>query len=289
MKLNIACLLPIIVIANSNMEVMEIDHGNRFLADRAVTRSELATHTDYEGGLWTSLGGIVYDLTDFMHPGGTRILRVGGIEGDSLYLEAYDEGDHPFTLAEVVSQPGILRIGPLQSDSPTTVPTATPTTAAPANAPTATPTSEPTSPVLVATTSPTIAAPANAPIATPITTPIATPIAAPISPVLVATAAPTRAPTAAPTTAPATVKTAAPSNAPTNDASTDSPATPPTNGMGKGGSISNDGKKGDGKKGGKKSYDGKKSGKKSGGMGKRGGGRRDIYLMRGRTARDAFD
>ncbi len=246
---------------------MEIDHSNRFLADRAVTRSELATHTDYEGGLWTSLGGIVYDLTDFIHPGGTRILRVGGIEGDSLYLEAYDEGDHPFTLAEVVSQPGIVRIGPLQSDdAPTTAPTATPT----------------------------FAAPANAPIATPIATPIAAPIAAPISPVLVATAAPTKAPTAAPTTAPATVNTAAPSNAPTNDASTDSPATPPTNGMGKGGSISNDGKKGgkksnDGKKDGKKSNDGKKSGKKSGGMGKRGGGRRDIYVKRGWTARDAFD
>ncbi|KAI2508917.1 hypothetical protein MHU86_5527 [Fragilaria crotonensis] len=128
MKLHIACLFSILSLAKSNLEGMEIELGSRFLADRAVTMSELATHTTYEAGLWTSLEGIVYDITDFTHPGGSRILRVGGIQGDSLYMEAYNDGDHPFTLAEVVSQPGIVRIGPLQSDdAPTTAPTGDPT------------------------------------------------------------------------------------------------------------------------------------------------------------------
>jgi cytochrome b involved in lipid metabolism len=52
------------------MEEKETNQERRFLADRAVTASELATHATYAGGLWTSFGGIVYDITNFVHPGG---------------------------------------------------------------------------------------------------------------------------------------------------------------------------------------------------------------------------
>ena len=66
-----------------------IDQGKRFLADRPVTVSELATHKTYAAGLWTSLDGIVYDITNFIHPGGrTAILQIGGIQGDTLFARA---------------------------------------------------------------------------------------------------------------------------------------------------------------------------------------------------------
>jgi hypothetical protein len=42
------------------------------------------------------------------------------MEGDTLYMKAYNNGDHPYTLAQVVSRPGIARIGTWQSNPATT-------------------------------------------------------------------------------------------------------------------------------------------------------------------------
>ena len=117
------------------MEDNVIDQGNRFLADRPVTESELATHKTYAAGLWTSLGGIVYDITNFSHPGGSVILNVGGIQGDTLYMRAFNNGNHPYTMAQVVLRPNVVRIGPSQNDPVTTKAPTAPTTKSPTKAP----------------------------------------------------------------------------------------------------------------------------------------------------------
>jgi hypothetical protein len=63
MRLDVACLISILAFAKSHLEEVEMGNRNRFLADRAVTMSELATHSTYAAGLWTSLGGgLVYDI-----------------------------------------------------------------------------------------------------------------------------------------------------------------------------------------------------------------------------------
>lgn len=145
MRLHVAFLVSMLAFVDSHLVEMALDKENRFLADRTVTRSELATHNTYAAGLWTALGGIVYDVTNFSHPGGPKILMVGGIEGDALYTAAINNGDHPFTIAQVVSQPGIVRIGPLQSNpaptrAPTRAPTKRPTSGSTTKAPTRVPT-----------------------------------------------------------------------------------------------------------------------------------------------------
>jgi cytochrome b involved in lipid metabolism len=84
MKLQGVFLLSILAFAKGQMQEVDIIQGERILADRAVAPSELATHATYAAGLWTSLGGIVYDITNFGHPGGKRaILKVGGRSGDA--------------------------------------------------------------------------------------------------------------------------------------------------------------------------------------------------------------
>ena len=114
MKLQVVYIISILAFANGQMAAEdEIDQGKRFLADRAVTASELATHKTYAARLWTSLNGIVYDISNFKHPGGSVILSVGGKQGDTLYQKGVNSRVHPFTKAQVVSQPGIVRIGPL--------------------------------------------------------------------------------------------------------------------------------------------------------------------------------
>ena len=117
MKFHTVYLMTILALTVATREEVEIDRAGRFLADRDVLMSELETH---EGGLWTALDGIVYDITDFVHPGGEKdILKVLGMEADELYMEAYVEKKHPLTSAVVVSQPGIIRIGPLVYEPPT--------------------------------------------------------------------------------------------------------------------------------------------------------------------------
>lgn len=129
MKVQVAFLIAILASAKGQIEVKEINHERRFLADRAVTTSELATHATYAAGIWTSLGGIFYDITNFVHPGGTSaILTVGGKTGDTLYMKAFNNGVHPYTIAQVVTRSGIVRIGPLQNaPAPTKPPTRAPT------------------------------------------------------------------------------------------------------------------------------------------------------------------
>ncbi|KAI2502615.1 hypothetical protein MHU86_11809 [Fragilaria crotonensis] len=133
MKLPIVCLLSILAFVTAQVEETFVDYETRSLADRVVTLSELQTHATYANGLWTALGGIVYDITNFVHLGGVNnILKAGGIEADALYLKAYNKGDHPFTMAAVITQPGIVRIGPLQKTGViTAVPTRRPTTRRP--------------------------------------------------------------------------------------------------------------------------------------------------------------
>ena len=180
MRLHVAFLVSILAFADSHMVEMAMDKENRFLADRTATKSELATHKTYAAGLWTSLGGIVYDVTNFSHPGGTKILLVGGIEGDALYTTAIKNGDHPFTIAQVVSRPGIVRIGPLQSNpaptttaAPTRVPTKRPTPGSATKAPTRVPTKSPTlvtttkSPTHIPTNSPTLGTTTKSPTSAP--------------------------------------------------------------------------------------------------------------------------
>jgi cytochrome b involved in lipid metabolism len=132
MKLPIVCLLSILAFVTAQVEEAFVDYETRSLVDRVVTLSELQTHATYADGLWTALGGIVYDITNFVHPGGEKnILKAGGIEADALYLEAYNNGYHPFTLAAVVTQPGIVRIGPLQRPTTKRPTTKRPTTRRP--------------------------------------------------------------------------------------------------------------------------------------------------------------
>ncbi len=150
MKLQVSFLIAILAFANGQMEGKEVNQERRFLADRAVTASELKTHATYAAGLWTSLGGIVYDITNFSHPGGKgTILNVGGKAGDTLYMKAYNNGNHPFTMAQVVSRAGIVRIGPLQNGP----------------APTKAPASSPVKPPILVTTTkaPTLGTPNNKP------------------------------------------------------------------------------------------------------------------------------
>lgn len=285
MKLHIACLFSILSLAKSNLEGMEIELGSRFLADRAVTMSELATHTTYEAGLWTSLEGIVYDLTDFKHPGGSRILRVGGIQGDSLYMEAYNDGDHPFTLAEVVSQPGIVRIGPLQSDdAPTTAPTGDPTELPTSDTTTNAPSSSSTTNVPTSATTmsnaPTLGTPTMMPSRGSTEGPTSGTSNAPTSrtmPELPTFDTPTKIPTSGiaepPIAVLGNVKPSAPVTQPTIDASTKW-------------TFSENGK---GKAGGKKRNYGKKSGKKGRDTENQDKKQRGVFYSRGKKRSDAFD
>lgn len=70
-----------------------------------------------------SLNGIVYDISNFVHPGGAAILAVGGKAGVTLYTKAFNSGVHPYTIAQVVTRTVIVRIGPLQNGpAPTSAP-----------------------------------------------------------------------------------------------------------------------------------------------------------------------
>jgi len=70
-----------------------------------------------------SLNGIVYDISNFVHPGGAAILAVGGKAGDKLYTKTFNSGVHPYTIAQVVTRTVIVRIGPLQNGpAPTSAP-----------------------------------------------------------------------------------------------------------------------------------------------------------------------
>ena len=115
--LHTAYLISVLALSTAQKVQIENGQAERFLADRDVSASELATHATYADGLWTALDGIVYDITSFVHPPGEKyILRVGGMEADALYMDAFNAKSHPFTIAQVVSQPGISRIGPLVLD-----------------------------------------------------------------------------------------------------------------------------------------------------------------------------
>lgn len=119
MKLHAVYLISALALTTAQRVPVENGQAERYLADRDVSASELATHATYADGLWTALDGIVYDITSFVHtPGEKYILRVGGTVADDLYMEAYDERHHPYTIGQVVSQPGITRIGPLVSEGP---------------------------------------------------------------------------------------------------------------------------------------------------------------------------
>ena len=74
--------------------------------------------------VWMSLNGIVYDISNFVHPGGAAILAVGGKAGVTLYTKAFNSGVHPYTIAQVlVTRTVIVRIGPLQNGpAPTSAP-----------------------------------------------------------------------------------------------------------------------------------------------------------------------
>ena len=155
MKFPIVFLSAILTFTSA--EVDDESHGTRFLADRNVPLAELQNHTCVLVGLWTSLNGIVYDLTNYNHPGGARDLaKVGGIEGDVLYQKAVTKGKHPFSLAEVVSLPGIVRIGPLINATamPVTTPTAMPADAKPTAMPDTMPTAMPIDATVMPTTKP---------------------------------------------------------------------------------------------------------------------------------------
>ena len=118
MKLLTVFLSSILIIVTAESNENSSNHVTRLLADRNVPISELKIHTSLAVGLWTSLNGIVYDLTTYKHPGGAKYLvAVGGIEGDALYQKGVAKNKHPFSLAAVVKLPGIVRIGPLTKDS----------------------------------------------------------------------------------------------------------------------------------------------------------------------------
>ena len=164
MKFVVALLFSILAFAHSHLEEIEIDEGNRFLAGRPVTKSELATHNTYAAGLWTALEGVVYDVTNFDHPGGSKILLVGGMEGDTLYMKAFNKKEHPYSIADVVSQPGIVLIGPLQTSlAPTPAPISTPTTRPTTRSTTKAPTRAPTKKTTRAPTKKTTRAPTKKP------------------------------------------------------------------------------------------------------------------------------
>jgi cytochrome b involved in lipid metabolism len=79
-----------------------VEQSNQRLLDesREISVAELATHSTYETGLWAALNDVVYDLTDFVHPGATRkILKVGGLDATATYLENYPRV-HPFSIDE---------------------------------------------------------------------------------------------------------------------------------------------------------------------------------------------
>ena len=117
MKLHAANLISMLALTTAQKVQLASGRVERFLADRDVLASELATHATYADGFWTALDGVVYDITNFEHPGGVDyILPVGGGQADDLYMKAYNAKYHPYTIAEVVSLPGVSRIGPLVLD-----------------------------------------------------------------------------------------------------------------------------------------------------------------------------
>lgn len=123
---------------------MEIEIDERYLqdVDRDVTESELAMHDSYEAGLWAALDGIVYDMTEYEHPGGEKKMeKVAGTDATEAYLKVFPN-KHPVPIEDVELEDGIVRIGPLVEDPPPTdapvtlspvspSPTPVPTTAAP--------------------------------------------------------------------------------------------------------------------------------------------------------------
>ena len=134
MKLSLALLgfVPFLILSTvGSSRAAEVEIDERFLQDRDVTLSELAQHSTYATGLWTALKGIVYDVTNFQHPGGLKILEAGGIDGTSLYR---GQSAHVYKLSYVVSTyADIIRIGPLVG-SPVMAPVNILVTSAPVDA-----------------------------------------------------------------------------------------------------------------------------------------------------------
>jgi hypothetical protein len=118
MKIRFDFLACFVLLDASNILGSEIEYDLRFLQDRDVTYAELETHTTFEVGLWTAFNGVVYDITNYKHPGGqSYLLYAGGIEGDDIYLNV-DKKYHYLSIADVVKEDGIVRIGPLVSGAP---------------------------------------------------------------------------------------------------------------------------------------------------------------------------
>ena len=228
MKLYFTLLLAFttITFTVATYQVGQTEWNERFLADIDITMTTLAEHNTYDTGLWVALNGIVYDVTTFTHPGGSKILAVGGIDGTNLYTATYDKGVHPYTIDQVVGMfPTIVRMGPLVQESATVtnsvVPVSVPTDSSASIIPTAhrpAPVVAPIVAPLVPPVVPPFAAPMVSPTAAPVVAPVVPPFAAPVvSPVVAPVVPPFAAPVVSPTTTPVVSPTAAPMVAPTSD------------------------------------------------------------------------
>jgi cytochrome b involved in lipid metabolism len=114
MKVSVALLLSLATLISPSSS-SSVESRQRLLdEDREITYNELSIHSSYETGLWAALDGVVYDITDFMHPGGVRkILKVGGKDATVTYMENYKR-THPLTIEQVVRLDGIKRLGVLK-------------------------------------------------------------------------------------------------------------------------------------------------------------------------------
>jgi hypothetical protein len=66
--------------------------------------------------VWVALEGIVYDLSEYEHPGGEKdLLKVAGTDAGAAYTGA-GEKNHPVPLSEVMFEEGIVRVGVLVAD-----------------------------------------------------------------------------------------------------------------------------------------------------------------------------
>jgi Cytochrome b5-like Heme/Steroid binding domain len=157
MQIRLDFLLYFVLFNSMKVFGSEIEYDSRFLQDRDVTYTELETHKTFRDGLWTALDGVVYDITDYVHPGGrSYLLYVGGIEGDDTYLSV-DKKHHYLSIAQVVKEEGIVRIGPLVGEAPPPTAPVSP----------AFPVSSPVSPITPNAPTTPVKAPERAPSATP--------------------------------------------------------------------------------------------------------------------------